>query len=160
MRVSQHSCKIAQRAMVAAAAQLLLWNGKFLSNVKRNPFSGLEKEKKVICQCTRWQTNQADTTEFTSFFPLDSLVETRAEDAKCSTLIFVLQRAKPQAFGRSFYCCNTIHLAPLGRHRWQIKRVLLFLKRMRLTVTIISACSYNGWLWNSCSTCMHGLIFK
>jgi len=34
----------------------------------RNPFSGLEKEKKVVWQYTRWPTNQADTAESTYSF--------------------------------------------------------------------------------------------
>jgi len=39
--------------------------------VKRNPFSGLEKEKKFVWQYTRGQTNQADTTlqSFIASFP-------------------------------------------------------------------------------------------
>jgi len=41
--ILQYNCTIAERAMVAAA-QLKLWNGKFLLNVKINPFSGLEEK--------------------------------------------------------------------------------------------------------------------
>jgi len=63
----------------------------------------LEKEKKVVWQYTRWQTNQADdTTVYLASFPLDNLIETRAEEGKvCSDLAVCSSKGKTLAFERS-----------------------------------------------------------